>query len=231
MSTEDLDTRGREAARAARTAVRPVVEATSPRFRPGRARLSRAIGFAIAGACVVAGLLALAVLSPSGTRVSTGPAAGVPTTTTPPPLPPTGLPSRTPFETPITSGRTSDGRTWSLFIGGPSNDLCLGVDLGDGSGAQTSTCAGSPFGAPALDPYQPHFHNDLRVIPTVFGRVAPDIVGVEVVRATGQPVGPVPVIHARGGPFYVVELPGSARPVAVIGHRADGTTVRYSVLA
>jgi len=232
MSADDLDTRGREAARAARSAVLPVVEAARTRFRGSRAGPGRAIALTLAGAWVVAGLITLAVLRPSGTRVSTGPASGVPATTASlPPPPPTRFPSGTPLEAPITSGRTSDGRTWSLFVGGPSNDLCLGVDVGDGSGVRTDTCAGAPFGAPAPDPYQPHFHDDSRIIPTVFGRVPPDVVSVEVLRAAGQPVGPVPVIQAAGGPFYIVELSGSARPVAVIGHRPHGTTVRYNIPA
>jgi hypothetical protein len=223
----DIDRRGNDAAAAARDAVMPVVAAASPRFPGDAGRPWRSTSFLLAAACLAAALIVMVARWSYNSTVSTGPASNTPAPTTALGPPPTLPPASIPGGTPISSGRTSDGRTWSLSIGGPSNDVCLFVDLGSRTG--TGSCAGAPFGAPAPDPYQPLVENDSRIIPMVFGRVAPDVVSVEVVLATGQPVGSVPVIEGNGGPFYAVEVPRPNRPVAVVGHRSDGTTVRYNV--
>lgn len=230
MRSNDVDAYGQDAARAARNAVVPAVDAAlaaPPKRATSRAR-----------PMVVAGLgLALAVVSitfalyrgENLTTVSTGPATGGLTPTAPPP-PSAGLPPRSPSDTPIATGNTSDGRAWSLFIGGPSADLCLGVEVGGGgSRVQTDTCAGGPGAAPASDPYRPLLSADSRTPPFVFGRVPADVVAIEVIRSAEPALGPVPSTRVSDAAFYAVELPDRDQPVAVIGHRKDGTSVRYAL--
>jgi hypothetical protein len=151
---------------------------------------------------------------------------GPPTTLADLPPPLTRGPARaTPS---IATGTSSDGRSWSLSIGGPSNDLCFGVELAQGSSSHPTSCAGSPGGFPPTDPYRPLFHNELRTPPFVFGRMPSGTVAIEVV-ASVSVAGRVPVIDGVGGPFYAVELPDRTKPEAVIGYRADGTSERYAV--
>jgi hypothetical protein len=230
VSDRSIDTLAREASGAARRAVAPVVLASTPVSpRGGR---SPGVRFVFAGLvlCLATGLIAFGALRPSGTTVSTGPASESSESTLPPP--PIGLPPHTgSFETPITSGQMSDGKTWSLFIGGPANDLCLGIAVDPV--IRSDVCGGGPGPNPTTDPdpYRPHLHSDSRVVPTVFGRIAADVVMVAVVGANGRSTGPVPVITATGGPYYRVEVPGVPRPLIIIGYRADGSSIRYSLPA
>ena len=230
MRSNDVDAYGQDAAQAARNAVVPVVDAALA--APPMRATSRARPKVLAGAG-----LALAVVSvtfalygaENFTTVSTGPAAGG---LTPPASPPpsAGLIPGGPSDTSIATGNTSDGRAWSLFIGGPSADLCLGVEVGEaGSRARTDTCAGGPGAAPAPDPYRPRLSVDSRTPPFVFGRVPADVVAVEIIRAPEPALGPVPSIRVSGGAFYAVELPDREKPLAVVGHRTDGTSVRYAL--
>lgn len=153
---------------------------------------------------------------------STGPGSASPPDTSPPLLRP---PLQGP---PITMGTTRDGRAWSLLLGGPSGDLCFSMELAHGSATRTGACAGNPGGRPTTNPYRPLFHNEARTPSFVFGRMPPDTVAIEVVASV--PVGGrVAVTQGPGGPFYVVELLDPAKPEAVIGYRADGTSERYSL--
>ena len=213
MSTVDIDSRAREAAGAARASVAPVAApAATPRARrAGGPRLVLA-----GGAAAMAVAVALTVAGDEVTRLSTTPAGRQESRSrdTPPPRP---TPALSGHAVPFATGTATDGRGWQLFLGGPSDDLCLGVD---GAGA----CAGVPFGAPAHRPV--HF-DELERPAFAFGRVDAGVTRVSVVLADGTTLGPEPVIEASGGPYYVVELPGAAPPVTVVGHRADGSSVRY----
>lgn len=230
MRSKDVDAYGEYAAQAARNAVVPVVDAALA--APPKGASSRARPMVLAGVG-----LALAVVSvtfalyraENVTTVSTGPAAGGLAPAAPPP-PSAGPAPRSPSDTLIATGNTSDGRAWSLFLGGPSADLCLGVDVGQGgSRVRTDTCAGGPGGAPAPDPYRPLLSADSRTPPFVFGRVPVDVVAIEILRAAEPALGPVPSTRVSAGAFYAVELPDREQPVAVVGHRKDGTSVRYAL--
>lgn len=230
---EDLDTRARDAATAARNSVAPVADAGAPRApRPRAHRL-----FLGGAALAVAVTVALVVPGDDVTTVSTGPAKqpGAPPGTGMPPGKPPGMPPALPalgrgdlFVTPLAEGKATDGRAWAMYIGGPSNDLCLGIELREPDLASgTGMCAGSPYGAPPSDPTRPMVLNDTRSPAFVFGRMPADVTEVTVVLADATLLGRRSVVQASGGPFYVVELPTPKDPTAVIGHRADGSSVRY----
>lgn len=79
--------------------------------------------------------------------------------------------------------------------------------------------------------YRPLRLEDNRMPLHVFGRVPPGIAEVEVELGGGTATGRGPVLQggqAGGGDgFYVVEL--DREPVAVVGLRADGSTLRYEI--
>jgi hypothetical protein len=190
--------------------------AGAPRVR--RERGPRLVVAGGAEAVVVA--VAVAALDDDATRLSTTPAGqsgagasqanGGPAPTPTPPL--VG-----PVEAPLAEGTANDGGAWQLFLNGPSNDLCLGAE-------GTGVCAGVPFGAP---PYRPVHFTGLRAPAFVFGRVEAGVTRVSVVLGGGETLAPQPVIAANGGPYYVVQLPDGSSPAAVVGHRADGSSVRH----
>jgi hypothetical protein len=130
-------------------------------------------------------------------------------------------------------GTASDGRAWALYLSSTPNTppgsgpdtLCLGVDLRIPR-MSGGACGGGPFGAPA-SPYRPIYHSDTRAPFFVGGRVEADVSAVTVVLADGTRLGPSSVIQAQGGPYYAVEVPSESPPKTVIGHRDDGTSVRY----
>lgn len=233
--TTDVDARGRDAARAARDAVGPVVDAMLSR-RVVRRRRDRAV--TLAGVGTVAALvllLAVVALREGATTVSVGPASPGSATSVPPRPDPPGLPPLPTGDAPLAEGRSSDGRRWWLTVGGPSADLCLSAEVSpterDRSGAATAvlrptTCAGGPLAGPDPDRYRPRRHGDVRVPNLVFGRLPDDVAVVTVELGEGAATTPTPVLQREGGPYYVVELPPAARPVAAVGHRTDGTTVR-----
>ena len=216
MSTVDLDSRAREAAAAARASVAPVAALAAP---PPARRASGPRLLLTGGAVALVAAVALISLGDDVTRVSTGPAGqGAPAPSRAPgPPAPRPTPELSGAAVPLATGTAKDARAWQLFFNGPSNDLCLGFE-------GTGVCAGEPFGASAHRPV--HFA-ELRAPAFVFGRVEAGVTGVSVVLGTGTTLGPEPVIEAEGGPFYVVELPDHTPPVAVVGHRPDGSTVRY----
>lgn len=219
----DLDMAAREAAAAARASVAQLAASDPPVRRPG----PRGLVLAVA-ALVLVGVVVLSGLGDDRTTVATGPAAprssmqGRPPGT-PPPMPDLGITGGLGAE--LVSGTASDGRAWALYLSSATNALCLAVDLripGMGGGA----CEGGPFGAPA-SPYRPLFYNDTRAPSFVAGRVPADVTQVTVVLANATQLDRRPVFQAEGGPYYAVELPPQASPAAVIGHRVDGTSVRY----
>ncbi len=216
MSSVDLDRRAREAGAAAMASVAPVAAlATPPAARRARGPRLRLDGGAVALVLAVA----LVSIGDDVTLLSTEPAGqGTQGPSRPPGTPPPRpTPELSGAEVPFATGKAKDGRAWELFLAGPSNDLCLGVE-------GTGVCAGAPFGAPAHRPV--HFA-DLRSPAFAFGRMEAGVTRVSVVLGTGATLGPEPVIEATGGPYYLVELPDHSPPVAVVGHRPDGSTVRH----
>lgn len=224
----DLELRAREAAEAVHRSVAAAGVGAGTQPPPRRPIAGRRIAL-YAGAVMLAGWAAVA-LSPDdeSARIISGPAE--PTATTLPP-PPTGGPPRFPTGQVVATGTTSNGVPWTLHIGGPSNELCLSLEFDDR--ITGGTCAGRPFGQPIVpdERYRPLRMKDVRVPLYVFGRLPGDIVEIEVELGAGAATGRRPVL--RGGQvadddgFYAVEL--DRDPVAVIGIRADGTTVRYEV--
>jgi hypothetical protein len=226
--TNDLDVRARQAAAAARTSV-SLVAARAVAPTPRQAWPRR---LALAGAAlVVVAVVAVAGLGQDVTTVSTGPAgpggqggqAGVGTPGPPPPAPDLGITGVPGSE--LATGTASDGRAWALYFSSQTSALCLGVDLRIPNVAG-GACEGGPPGTP-VSPYRPLFLNDARAPYFVGGRAEADVVAVTVVLADGTQVGPTPVVAAPGGPYYAVEVPPASPPASVIGHRADGTSVRY----
>lgn len=191
---------------------------------PRRSRMRLAATFAVAAAALA--VLVFAAVNVPLTKVTTGPASDVPTTRPPPPPPFTSIP-RFPGEVAIAEGHTRAGEKWELFLGGPSLGLCLGVTVLGEPLNRPMVCAGAPSGAPSPDPYRPLINQDLRVTPLVAGQVETGVVSVRVVHAGGRTVAPVPVTESTEGRFYVIEVPDRIKPVAVVGTRADGSTVRY----
>lgn len=232
----DLDTRAREAARAAHAAVEPIAAAMLARRREPR-KSSAAVALTCLGAGVATLVLAIALLLPdTATTVSVGPAASPTTTISPrPPFPP-DLPDSPIEVTPLAEGKSDDGRSWWLYIGGPSADLCLSAETAIPEAAlpgappttvlRPGTCgAGATFG-PA-DTFRPHENGDIRVPDLVFGRMPEGVVSVAIeLGGSVAATDPAPVVQAEGGPYYVIEIPADAEPLAAVGQRADGTTIR-----
>lgn len=224
--TTDLDARGRAASAAARESVAraaaAAVEATprrpAPRWRPLVAAATVAVA-AVWGATVRGG--------GEATVVETGP-AGEATVPTAPPPPIEARPGGT--ERPIATGRAADGREWSLFIGGPSQDVCLELPVGDRT--RSGVC-GDRDPAKPLDAgrFRPLVMRDSRTPHFVFGRVPSGT--AEVVVELAPPAvlrrGDVLTVGSDAASFYVVELAAGETPLAVIALRADGATSRYEV--
>lgn len=233
MST-DLDGRAREAAEAARCSVTSAAAHAAHRGTPRPRRAGVRLAVAAAGLAILAGVAAVSVSPDAGTtQVATGSAPSVTPAPTPPPVPPPpppGPPPALPSGTVVGRGATSNGRPWTLSIGGPSNELCLQFHFDDRNNTGGS-CAGQPFGlpVPAEERYRPLLVQDSRVPAHVFGRVAPGVVQVEVVLASGKGTSPQPVIpgESSGDGFYAVELAGRDEPRTVIAIRSDGTTTRH----
>ena len=239
MSVE-LEDRARAAAAAARVSVAAAADGAVQRGAPARHRAG-AWGAALAAAVIVlAGVAALVGGRNTATQLETGPAAEggpsgsaatalrprQPVTTLPaPPAVPPPLPLTGP---PVGSGTASDGRRWTLSIGGPSNELCLQVFLDERHAP--GTCAGRPGGSavPAEERYRPLRFQDLRLPQFVFGRMPADVAEVEVELRSSR-TRRVAVIAGEGGGdgFYAVELEREDEPRAVIGVRRDGTTLRH----
>lgn len=260
MVTDALSARAREAALAAMASVHPVeLEVLSGRAAkrdrvPRPPHVARPALMAVGAVVVVAvGLGALGVTARSDdTKVSTRPAdqptSLLPTTSLAPASPastpalPTGgsgpdRPGREPLpgagpEKVVAAGRINDGRTWTLSASGPSDDLCLSVDLTEKTNIRPTVCAGRPPGdsSSADDRYLPLVNDDGRKPPLVFGRLRGDAAEVEVVLSDGRTIGRHRVISGDGGPFFVVELPVAATPAAVIAYQQDGRSERYAIL-
>lgn len=247
---QDLDQRGRRAAEAALASVQPMVQAALAAHGPRRSdrplpkrSISRGAGIALAGAGAgVLGLIVFGVSNDSSvTDVTAGspgqssqPAPAVSSSAQPGSVRPGPAPSNRPpvpaADKVITSGRTTDGRSWTLSVGGPSEDLCLFVEVLDGSNAHPTVCATRAPGSPdAADPFVPRVNNDGRSTPMVFGRMPADVGQVEVVLADGRAIDRRDVIPSAAGTFFVVELPPGTTASVVVGYRQDGSSSRYSV--
>ncbi len=131
----------------------------------------------------------------------------------------------------LTTGTASDGRPWTLALGGPHKEVCFSMALDErvsGGG-----CAGRVDGLPvSLDErYVPLTFDDSRMRSFIWGRVPPGIRDVEVEGSRGRSYGrqPVVVVGNQDDGFYAHELGRDSSPVAVVGVRPDGTTVRYEV--
>ena len=223
--SNDLESRAREAASAARASIVSVTAQACRDEPPHRRPLAR-LGTALAATIVILGGAA-ALVSTRDTdtiRITTGPAVGPVTTLPPPPPGPPPQPSIGPV---VGTGTAKDGRRWNLSIGGPSNGLCLHFPIDERTA--TGVCAGQPFDqpVPASDRYRPLLLGEARVPPYVFGLVPREVVEVEVELASGRRTPRNPVITGAGDGAYAVELERADKPTAVVGHRADGTTVRH----
>ncbi len=148
----------------------------------------------------------------------------------PPPPPPDGPPpAPDPFEPVIAEGTLPSGEAWLLGVGGPDDGLCL--EVATAARAMPTTCSSTPLGSalPGEDAYRPLLYGDIRVPPVVFGRMPAGITEVEVALANGARTERSAVSPGEFGPFYTVAVPADTAPVAVIGLRGDGTSVRYEV--
>lgn len=233
MSRDHLDTRIHEAAGAARGSVTGLVAAARVHRAPGTSVVRRARRVATAGVLAVAAVAVLMattllVSTDDGGDDATNVAAGPPTEPhLPPPDGPPPAPS--PVESVMAEGRLPSGEAWLLGAGGPADGLCLAVAVGEG-GTPTA-CSSTPLG-PALpgdDAYRPLLYGDIRVPPVVFGRMPGGITEVEVALANGVKTERSAVFPGEFGPYYTVAVPADTVPVAVIGLRGDGTSVRYEV--
>ncbi|MFP5378145.1 MAG: hypothetical protein ACLGIO_15365 [Acidimicrobiia bacterium] len=224
-----VDARGRRAAAAARASVAAVAAAAVDR-PPGAGRARgrrRVVAAAVAAATVV---VALALADGDGaTRLETGPAApSAPTSGAPPPPPPGPAPPGPGAV--LATGTAADGRPWTLSIGGPSEDLCLAVELDERIAPQS--CAGRPPGAPVPEAdYRPLLTGDVRVPRFVFGPLPSGTaeVVVELAPPATRRGGRVITVEGEAEPFYVVELAPGERPTAVVALGADGRTSRHPV--
>lgn len=131
----------------------------------------------------------------------------------------------------LATGTAANGRAWTLSIGGPSDDLCLAVELDER--ITPGTCAGRPPGAavPEEDRYRPLLTGDVRVPRFVFGRVPSGTaeVVVELAPPAIRRSGEVMTVEREAEPLYVVELAPGERPTAVVALDAGGGTTRYPV--
>jgi hypothetical protein len=126
------------------------------------------------------------------------------------------------------TGIASDGSVWALYAVGQARELCFEIDIG-ARGELMSTCPDGSPATPQEDPVRPLVFADPRTPTFVYGRMPADVGEAEVVVNGGrtlhrQRLPPTPV-----GRCYVLEAPDDRSPVAVIGYRADGTTVRYGI--
>lgn len=224
----NLDSRARDAAAAVRASVAGVAD-TPLRPPPRRPELRRSL-VAVMTLTMVAAAVALAVGRTDVTSVSMRPPDDRPAPNAGPPRTPPPLPDFGPAgpATPLVTGTARDGREWAVYIGGPSNDLCLGVDSGDPHMA-SGMCAGGSFGPPPQNPNRPLVFNDLRLPWFVFGRVPADVTAVTVVFGDGSTSSGHPVIQATGHHFYVVEVRTGTAPSAVVGFRSDGSSIRLEI--
>lgn len=235
MNQNDLDARIGTAAQDARASVERLSDDVMARRLPGTEVLPRPRRVATAG---VVSVVAVAVLMATAVLVFTGTASDDRTNVAAGPSTAPGVPTSRPEEAPpdpavstvvIAEGILEGGQRWILHIGGPSDGLCLGVELGEG--VTSDACSSRPIddAPPGDDAYRPVVHRDTQVPLLVFGRMPVGVGEVEAVLEDGRRVGRSPVLPGEYGPFYMVEAPAHTTPVAVVGTKRDGTSVRYEV--
>ena len=227
----DLDTRGRDAAAAAKASVAQVGHAEQ--FRPV-VRQSRRVAMAFGGLA----LMAVAVLTLRGgedpvATFATGPSEpGTVSRPGPPggsPFGPGIAPDGSPIGVPLTSGFAGDRFRWALYAEGPSRTLCLAVQSTvDTEGDRAATVCEQPTSAGAApDPNRPLVLTDPRVPSFVFGRLPADVAEVSVVLGDGNTLARQAPAQTPIGQVYVVEVPDRKNLRAVGGYRKDGTSVRF----
>lgn len=226
----DLDNRARDAAAAAKASVAHLVH-TEPRPVSRRAR---PVALLLGGlALTIAAVLNLRTGDDNVTKVATGPAQqdtmvgpGPPGTSSfgPGVGPDGGL-----IGIPLSSGFAGDRFRWALYAEGPSRNLCLAVQSTAESEPDpaATTCSPAPSDGSAKDANRPVVLTDGRVPSFVFGRIPADVAELTVVLSDGTALARQAPVQTPIGQFYAVELPDRSIPRAVIGHRKDGTSVRY----
>lgn len=224
-SSIDLDERARTAARDARASVASVAQAAlaGDLAMPPRRGTVVALG-RLAVLAVLAVMAGIALVVPDGDDDSAVVADG--TREDPPSAPP-----QSPFgddfgDSAVAEGNAADGRAWVLNVGGPSAGLCFTTDV-----PRATACQGHrPSEAiPAGERYRPVVFDDLRGPPFVFGRMPADVAAVEVILEGGEVGARQPVLPSDDGPVYAVELDAGTTPAAVLGIRADGSSMRFDV--
>lgn len=234
MNRDDLDTRIEEAVRDACQSVAPL-QIENVAHRPAGAdmlrrhrRIPPAAVLAVAAVIVVMATT-LSILTDGESDTTTKVAAGPPTESAPPP-PPDGPPPRpSPSGPIIAEGSLRSGHAWLLHVGGPADGLCLEIEVTEQDAP--TVCSSHPVDAvlPESEAYRPLVHEDVRVPPVVFGRMPAGITEVEVALADGGTTERSGVYPGPGGPFYMVEVPGDAPPVTVVGFGDDGASALFDV--
>lgn len=234
MNRDDLDTRIEEAVRdACQSVARLQIENVA--HRPAGADMQRRHrrippAAVLAVAAVVVVMATTLSIFTDGENTTTNVAAGPPTESSAPPPPPDGPPPRpSPSGPIIAEGSLRSGHAWLLHVGGPAGGLCLEIEVTEQ--VAPTACSSHPVDAvlPETEAYRPVVHNDVRVPPVVFGRRPAGITEVEVALADGGTTGRSSVYPGPGGPFYMVEIPGDARPVTVVGFGEHGASALFDV--
>ena len=138
-------------------------------------------------------------------------------------------PDGAPIGIPLSSGFAGDRFRWALYAEGPSRNLCLAVQSTFSSEPDrgATTCGQPPSDGSAHDSNRPLVLRGSRVPAFVFGRMPTDVAQVSVVLSDGAKLGRKAPAQTPIGQFYAVELPDRKNLRAVVGHRKDGTSVRY----
>jgi len=186
----------------------------------------------IAAIAVIVGLVVLVFVRREGEDRPEGSAVPQGVTTVAPPADPlSDGQGPLPTEGVIGQGTAGNGATWILTITKPPAEVCLTIEVVDGTGGQPTACSAlaAAGSLPAEVAYRPQVHGDDRVPPFVFGRLPPGVTEVEVILADGGSLGRVPVARGVGGPFYAVEVTGGSTAIAAFGYQPDGTSVRFDL--
>ena len=133
--------------------------------------------------------------------------------------------------TDIMSGTAVDGDTWTLYVNGPNQNLCLSIEL-KGSNVSPGACAGESLPVARQRPervYRPFTFDESRTSAFVYGRMPEGTENVSVVLSNGSVLATRETIAGPTGPFYVIEVPEGAKPTTILGSRSDGTSASYAV--
>jgi hypothetical protein len=133
--------------------------------------------------------------------------------------------------TDIMSGTAADGDTWTLYVNGPNQNLCLSVEL-KGSSVSPGACTAESLPVARQRPervYRPLTFDESRTSAFVYGRMPEGTENVSVVLSTGSVLATRETIAGPTGPFYVIEMPEGAKPTTVLGSRVGGTSASYDI--